>query len=150
MKTLKEFDYDLWATEENGTKRYFARVKATGEETEISLELMRVLMNEEKKMRRELNTKKDGNGDLLLDVLPDDETGESWLIDTVNIEADVSTAIMEDGFISLLTEKQRDVYLSCIQGGQLMPEYAAEHGTSKQAVMKTINQIREKAKKYFS
>ena len=38
MKTLKEFDYDLWAIEENGRKRYFARIKATGEETEVSLE----------------------------------------------------------------------------------------------------------------
>ena len=35
MKTLKEFDYDLWAIEENGRKRYFARIKATGEETDI-------------------------------------------------------------------------------------------------------------------
>ena len=26
MKTLKDFDYDLWAIEENGKKRYFARV----------------------------------------------------------------------------------------------------------------------------
>ena len=33
MKTLKEFDYDLWAIEENERKRYFARIKATGEET---------------------------------------------------------------------------------------------------------------------
>ena len=41
MKTLKEFDYDLWAIEENGRKRYFARIKATGEETEVSLEVMR-------------------------------------------------------------------------------------------------------------
>ena len=35
MKTLKEFDYDLWAIEENGRKRYFARIKATGEETVV-------------------------------------------------------------------------------------------------------------------
>ena len=53
MKTLKEFDYDLWATEENGQKRYFARVKATHEETEISLEVMRLLLSQEKQMRRE-------------------------------------------------------------------------------------------------
>ena len=44
MKTLKEFDYDLWAIEENGRKRYFARIKATGEETEVSLEVMRLLL----------------------------------------------------------------------------------------------------------
>ena len=38
MKTLKELDYDLWAIEANGRKRYFARIKATGEEAEVSLE----------------------------------------------------------------------------------------------------------------
>ena len=32
MKTLREFDYDLWAVMDNGKKRYFARIKATGEE----------------------------------------------------------------------------------------------------------------------
>ena len=47
MKTLKEFDYDLWAIEENGRKRYFARIKATGEEAEVSLEVMRLLLRQE-------------------------------------------------------------------------------------------------------
>lgn len=51
MKTLKEFDYDLWAIEENGRKRYFARIKATGEETEVSLEVMRLLLRQEKQIR---------------------------------------------------------------------------------------------------
>lgn len=50
MKTLKEFDYDLWAIEENGRKRYFARIKATGEEAEVSLEVMRLLLRQEKQM----------------------------------------------------------------------------------------------------
>jgi len=53
MKTLKDFDYDLWAIEENDKKRYFARVKATGEETEIDLNVMRLLLSQEKQMRRE-------------------------------------------------------------------------------------------------
>ena len=34
MYKSKEFDYDLWTTTENGTKHYWARVKATGEVTE--------------------------------------------------------------------------------------------------------------------
>ena len=41
MKTLKEFDYDLWAIEEKGKKRYFARDKATGEEAVMTNEVMR-------------------------------------------------------------------------------------------------------------
>ena len=36
MKALKEFDYNLWTTEEDGGKKYFVGVKATGEVTEMS------------------------------------------------------------------------------------------------------------------
>ena len=41
MYKSKEFDYDLWTTQEGGTKHYWARVKATGEVAEISIEVMR-------------------------------------------------------------------------------------------------------------
>ena len=37
MKALKEFDYNLWTTEENGVKKYFVGVKATGEVTEVDM-----------------------------------------------------------------------------------------------------------------
>ena len=71
MKTLKEFDYDLWATEENGKKRYFARVKATHEETEISLEVMRLLLSQEKQMRREYAKQQNEGPTLSLDFICD-------------------------------------------------------------------------------
>ena len=54
MKTLKEFDYDLWAEEKDGQKRYYVRVKSTREVTEVSIEVMRILANDEKKMRRNI------------------------------------------------------------------------------------------------
>lgn len=44
MKALKEFDYNLWTTEENGVKKYFVGVKATGEVTEVDAEVMKVLL----------------------------------------------------------------------------------------------------------
>lgn len=69
MKTLHEFDYDLWAIEDNGKKRYFARIKATGEETEISLKVMRLLLNQEKQMRREFAKKKKIGTVLSLDAI---------------------------------------------------------------------------------
>ncbi len=49
MKTPKEFDYDLWTTEDG---KYMVRVKSTGEVTEVERDVMRVLRAEEKKMRR--------------------------------------------------------------------------------------------------
>ena len=48
-KTPKEFDYDLWTTEEG---KYMVRVKATGEVTEVGREVMKALRAEEKRMRR--------------------------------------------------------------------------------------------------
>ena len=71
MKTLKEFDYDLWAIEENGRKRYFARIKATGEETEVSLEVMRLLLSQEKQMRREYAKQQTIGPILSLDAIRD-------------------------------------------------------------------------------
>ena len=61
MKALKEFDYNLWTTEENGVKKYFVGVKATGEVTEVDAEVMKVLRNEEKKMRRHIEEEGDGS-----------------------------------------------------------------------------------------
>ena len=49
MKTPIEFDYDLWTTEEG---KCMVRIKLTGEVCEVSRETMRVLRNEEKKLRR--------------------------------------------------------------------------------------------------
>ena len=54
MKALKDFDYNLWTTEENGVKKYFVGIKATGEVTEVDAEVMKLLRNEEKKMRRHI------------------------------------------------------------------------------------------------
>ena len=48
-KTPVEFDYDLWTTEDG---KCMVRVKATGETTEVDREVMKMLRNEEKKLRR--------------------------------------------------------------------------------------------------
>ena len=47
-KTPVEFDYDLWTTEDG---KCMVRVKATGETTEVDREVMKMLRNEEKKLR---------------------------------------------------------------------------------------------------
>ena len=52
MYKSKEFDYDLWTTQEGGTKHYWARVKATGEVAEISIEVMRFLRAEDTRRQR--------------------------------------------------------------------------------------------------
>ena len=152
MKTLKEFDYDLWAIEENGRKRYFARIKATGEETEVSLEVM-LLLRQEKQMRREYAKQQTIGPVLSLDAIRDggsmDES--AWLLDTrQRIDSEVLTTELTDAFCKMLTDSQRSIFTECLIEGKSQTAYAAEHGISVPMVNKQIRAIRGKAKIYFS
>lgn len=152
MKTLREFDYDLWATEENGKKRYFARVKATGEETEISLDVMRLLLSQEKQMRREFAKKKKIGTVLSLDAICDSgEVDESsWLLDSQqSIEVDLLWEDLKDDFGKMLTDNQLSIFNECIIDGKSVIEYASEHDVARRSVYNSIELIRKKAKKYF-
>ena len=153
MKTLKEFDYDLWAIEENGRKRSFARIKATGEEAEVSLEVMRLLLRQEKQMRREYAKQQTIGPVLSLDAIRDggsmDES--AWLLDTrQHIDSGVLTAELTDAFCKMLTDSQRSIFTECLIEGKSQTAYAAEHGISVPMVNKQIRAIRGKAKIYFS
>jgi len=153
MKTLKEFDYDLWAIEENGRKRYFARIKATGEEAEVSLEVMRLLLRQEKQMRREYAKQQTIGPVLSLDAIRDGGSMDeaAWLLDTrQRIDSEVLTAELTDTFCKTLTDSQRSIFRECLIEGKSQTAYAAEHGISVPMVNKQIRAIRGKAKIYFS
>ena len=152
MKTLREFDYDLWAIVDNGKKRYFARVKATGEETEITLDVMRLLLSQEKQMRREYAKRKTVGTVLSLEAICDEEdVGEaSWLLDAEQkIETEILMEDLKDDFCKMLTDNQLSIFNECLINGKSQVAYAAEHGVTKQSVYDTILLIRKKAKKYF-
>ncbi len=152
MKTLKEFDYDLWAAEENGSKRYYARIKTTGEESEISLEVMRRLLSREKQMRREFARNQMHGSMLSLDAICDSSemNGAAWMVDRrQDTEAEVIGTEAGAAFCKLLTPYQLSVFSECLINGKRMTDYAAEHGISKQSVHNTITLIRKKAKIYF-
>ena len=148
MKTLKEFDYDLWAIEENGRKRYFARIKATGEETEVSLEVMRLLLRQEKQMRREYAKQQTLGPVLSLDAICDggsvDESAWMWDM-RQRIDSEVLTAELTDAFCKTLTDSQRSIFRECLIEGKSQSAYAAEHGISVPMVNKQIRAIRGKA-----
>jgi len=153
MKTLKEFDYDLWAIEENGRKRYFARIKATGEETEVSLEVMRLLLSQEKQMRREYAKQQTIGPVLSLDAIRDGGSMDeaAWLLDVrQRIDSEVLTAELTDAFCKTLTDSQRSIFRECLIEGKSQSAYAAEHSMTRQSVHDTIALIRKKAKIYFS
>ena len=81
MKALKDFDYNLWTTEENGVKKYFVGIKATGEVTGVDAEVMKLLRNEEKKMRRHIEEEIELGTPLSLDSAAGDESNSTWLTD---------------------------------------------------------------------
>lgn len=152
MKTLHEFDYELWAIEDNGKKRYFARIKATGEETEVSLKVMRLLLAQEKQMRREYAKRQSVGTVLSLDSVSsgDDVDEAGWLQDTQQkIDADILWEETKNDFCKVLTDNQLSIFNECLIEGKSVIEYAAEHGVARRSVYNAIELIRKKAKKYF-
>ena len=151
MRTIKEFEYHLWAVEEeNGAKRYFARVKETGEETEVSQEVMRVLLRDEKRMRREKLKMMDIGGILSTDQIVEDETSEQWLTDPYDLEEDVTFQLMEESFVETLTEKQKQFYYACMKSHRTRRSYAEEHNIGTTTAQSLQDAIRKKAKKFFN
>ena len=150
MNFVKEFEYDLWTTEDRQGKRYWAKAKATGEVTEVSHEVMRFLRSEEKKMWREIESEMErGGADLYLDTLPVGDEGESWLKDPAYTEDDIFWNLRLEEFRMLLTPPQLAVFDECLCGYKNKAEYAAEHGIRKQSVDDSIKLIQKKAKKFF-
>lgn len=145
---IKEFDYDLWTTSDGDTKQYWARVKVTGEVTEISHELMKALRCEEKRLYREYSATAEENAILSLDDTAGDER-ESWLEDGCHYVLPVEAVIEEEEFRAALTPRQLDVYICCIRGNQTATSYARIHRVTKQSIFDSITAIRKKAKKYF-
>ncbi len=148
MYKSKEFDYDLWTTIANGTKHYWAKVKSTGEVTEISHEVMRFLRAEEKRVYREIEIRQKYGSPLSLDVSQDEEK-ESWLEDHRTGTSEMETALFEEEFRNMLTPKQLEVFECCLLGNESARAYARRNAVDHKAVVKTIRSIRKKAKKYF-
>ena len=159
MRTPKDFDYDLWTTK-NG--KNMVRVKATGEVTEVSRKLMRVLRAIEMKHKRsKTGVPIDGCEDeratlLSLDFVSIDNNGEGcdgmtpgWLIDRHDYIDDLETYLAEEELKKELTDVQLEVYVSCIRGGQTPTDFAKQHGIARQSVEDSIDLIRKKSKNFF-
>lgn len=155
---VKEFAYDLWTTEDG---RCWARIRATGEETEISREVMRELRKEEKQLirqheplpskpsRSELQSYNAAHPLSVDEKQGDDASDEesSWLCDEFDLESDVIHRVAEEGFLLKLPPRQADLYRCCVQLGWSKAEYAEKTGISPQSVQVIIMQIQQKLKK---
>jgi len=154
-KTPIEFDYDLWTTEDG---KCMVRVKLTGEVTEVDREVMKLLRAEEKKLRRSYTggnsdgteEVEDKNSVLSLDALPDDDVkAAAWLADPRDFTEEVMTAMLEQDFIEILTDAQRDIFTKVLREGMKPYDYAKANGVSASSVTQHIRAIQIKAKKYF-
>lgn len=141
MRTPREFDYLLW-TEKGDTTRYYVKLKATGETIEVSREVMRCLRNEEKKIRRAIESEAENQ------IVSLEQTSEDYLIND-GFESDVIVGMIESEMIKTLTYRQKVVYDACIRKGIPMSEFAVENGVSKQSVQHALKFIRKKSKKYL-
>ena len=143
-KTPIAFDYDLWTTEDG---KCMVRVKRTGEVSEVDRKVMRILRAEEKRIRRSYgsdNTSEDEDGAekisdtvLSLDAMPEDDVkSAAWLADSRDCMEELITALKEKELLSILTEKQRELYLAMTREGKAS---ASElHLTSKQRCRKNF------------
>lgn len=152
-KTPKEFDYDLWTTEDG---KCMVRVKTTGEVTEVDRAVMQVLRAEEKRLRRALSTENEPCGPekpvpttLSLDALPEDVADSRWLADTRDYTEEITTKLLEKKLQESLTPTQYGIYQACILNGISYKVYADQMGVSYQSVQNTIRLIQKKAKNIF-
>ena len=137
-------DYLFRATEENGKKRYWAIVKATGESVEVSKAVMRYFWSYDRKTYRDSKEETP----LSLDTTRSDEW-DSWLDDHNVGISKMETFSEAKDFRNLLTEKQREIFDYCLIGCYSFREYARIKGLNHKTVLEMARSIQERAKKYF-
>lgn len=152
MKTPKDFDYDLWT--EDG--KYFVRIKSTREQCEVNHATMRLIRNEEMKLKRSYE-KLANNPTLSFDLLTDEtevcgngkESVTSSLLNPKSPD-DVCAKMMSDKFAETLTPFQRVVYENCVVAGMSNTECANLLGLRESNIRSSLYWIRKKAKVFFA
>ena len=144
MPKVKEFDYDLWTTVEDGEKHYWAKVRSTGEITEISHEVIKFLRAEEKKVYREIEFNRNSESVLSLDELHADDEEPSWFEDHGIGMSEMETPLIEEEFRKTLTPIQFEVYQKCMLEGCGIREFARKKNIDHKTIVRIVRSIREK------
>ena len=156
-KTPVEFDYDLWTTEDG---KCMVRVKATGETTEVDREVMKMLRNEEKKLRRSYDPSgSSASGDeeetqpstiLSLDAVPEDDVKSSgWLADKEDFTDGVLTKLVIQDFRATLNSTHLEIFDQCLLGDKTIRAFAEEYGLRKSTVWDIANALRKNFIKFL-
>ncbi|MBO5462634.1 MAG: sigma-70 family RNA polymerase sigma factor [Clostridia bacterium] len=151
MYKNKNFDYDLWTTNDYGIKRYWVRIRATQEVVEVDLKTLRFLRAEEKKIYRAIEDARNNAGTVLsYDVFEDEEVSGEWLIDEKDLETHILMQLEIDAVVKTLTPKQFLVYKNCILEGMELREFARKNNLSYSTVKEIRDAIRKKFQKNFN
>lgn len=160
MFKVKNFDYDLWTTDDG---KKFARVRRTSEVCEVDEETMKLLRSAEKRAYRELelqgNLDSDDPDERLkasirypcsFEVADDENDEESVLLASgQDLEAEIIAKQMEEDFISTLTAYQKEIYICVIRNKESQASFAQRKGVKKQSINENVALIRKKAKIFW-
>ena len=151
-KTPIEFDYDLWTAEDG---KCMVRIKRTGEVTDVSPEVLKLLRAEERQVRKTVYTSSgdidDGNKPKVFsyDALPGG-VGESCdLADSTNETEAIITKLAIESVKETLTPNQLEVFEAIFENGISVREYARDTGKNHKSVLETVNALRKKFQKIF-
>ncbi len=151
MYKNKNFDYDLWTTNDDGVKRYWVRIRVTQEVVEVDLKTLRFLRTEEKKIYRAIEDARNNAGAVLsYEIFEDEEVSGEWLIDEKDLETQVLMQTEIDAVVKTLTPKQFLVYKNCILEGMELREFARKNSLSYSTVKDIRDAIRKKFQKSFN
>lgn len=136
------------------------RVKKTGEVSEVNRDVMRVLRAEEKRIRRsygfdstsedEDSAEKSSDSVLSLDAMPEDDVkSAAWLADSRDCMEELITALKEKELLSILTEKQRELYLAMTREGLTLREFARRKGVGIRAAFDLKAAVQKNFIKFF-
>lgn len=153
MRSNNDFDYNLWKDNKGNC---FVRVKSTGEVSEVSVEVLRLLRLEEVRTYRE----KQG---IPVYVLKDGRMAEMERCQAIPLEFiendikytnnrlsecenNVFLNTLEAEIKKVLTVREYFVYRHCLIQGKRISQYAQEIGVSQPYISKLITKIRKKIK----
>ena len=143
-KTPIAFDYDLWTTEDG---KCMVRVKRTGEVSEVDRKVMRILRAEEKRIRRSYGSDNTSEDE---DAIPEDDVkSAAWLADSRDCMEELITALKEKELLSILTEKQRELYLAMTREGLTLREFARRKGIGIRAAFDLKAAVQKKFQRFF-
>ncbi len=149
MYSPSDFDYDLWTTKDKGVTRYWVRVRATGEVTEVSHEVMKFLRYEERKLRQQQKAIMVHGPMLSLDAMVLEDEDGNWICDPYDGVQEQEVLMDTIAFRQMLTPYQEAILDECILGDLCVSKFAKLRGVSRQAVIFAIEGIQKKAKKFF-